>query len=530
MSIVGLELIIADITIKIAPTATLIFVGEISDLMLLEASRPAALRFHHWIVIKRSKIKINGTTSLPNQHFGAVIYTRYDSPLIHVPTRIPHSICPSCDNTSRDYGGKTQNTSSFGPLISDVWKDISCDLEGDIIPVIQRFSSFFAIKQYSELLYLDCRSVKVTRESPPLREHNPNVQELPKKFLNKIVDGDASEVLAKLPDNSIDFVFCDPPYNLKKSYLGCRDDLDTKDYFAWCDRWLQQLARVLKPGHTCAVLNLPHLVVRHFVSLQSNLRFQNWIAWDALAFPVRKIMPAHYSVLCLSKGTPRDLPGVQLQTANVVPTAPQQFRPFEALSDAYCIRPPCIATRARCGNPGYSPVTDLWTDIHRVRHNNRRVDHPCQMPPHFLYRLLMLFTHERECILDCFNGAGTTTLAAHQVNRKFIGIDASKTYCKITRKRHNEIERGLDPFRKMNRVPKVKNSPGPRIPVRQYKVPKKELQLDVRRVASILGRIPDAAEVGKLGKYALKYYTTYFPTWSQACAAARAAGFKKQTM
>jgi DNA modification methylase len=71
--------------------------------------------------------------------------------------------------------------------------------------------------------------------------------------------------LRTIPDNSIDFAFTDPPYNLGKKYTGYSDDLQIQDYFRWCDEWIAEMARVLKPGRTLAILNIPLWAVRHFL-------------------------------------------------------------------------------------------------------------------------------------------------------------------------------------------------------------------------------------------------------------------------
>ena len=170
------------------------------------------------------------------------------------------------------------------------------------------------------------------------------------------------------------------------------------------------------------------------------------------------------------------------------------------------------------------PLTDLWWDIHRLKHNTRRVDHPTQLPPQLMYRLIGVFTRRGEIVLDCFNGAGTTTLTAHQLGRRYVGIEISKEYCDMARNRHEEISSGLNPFRKARRKLTAKNSPVPRLPQQTYAVPKKTLQLEVRRVAKELGHLPTRKELAQYGKYPIRYYDEYFISWGEVCAAARTTG------
>ena len=121
------------------------------------------------------------------------------------------------------------------------------------------------------------------------------------------------------------------------------------------------------------------------------------------------------------------------------------------------------------------------------KHNSRRVDHPCQLPPLLMRRLYSLYTQPNEIIVDCFNGAGTSTLVAAQMKRRYIGIELSPEYHKIAQQRHKMVEQGQDPFAKNNDIPKVKNSRVERLAKIKYVVSKKTLQLDIRRMALLLG-------------------------------------------
>jgi site-specific DNA-methyltransferase (adenine-specific) len=142
-------------------------------------------------------------------------------------------------------------------------------------------------------------------------------------------------------------------------------------------------------------------------------------------------------------------------------------------------------------------------------------------------RLFALFTRPGDVILDCFNGAGTSTLVAHQMGRRFIGIEVSPEYHNITRERHEQVAQGWDPFGKRDAVPRAKNSPVERLPKQKYMVSKKRLQLEVRRIAHQLGHLPSREEVQMLSKYPIEYYDQYFISWGEVCAAARTTGMSE---
>ena len=144
-----------------------------------------------------------------------------------------------------------------------------------------------------------------------------------------------------------------------------------------------------------------------------------------------------------------------------------------------------------------------------------------------MYRLIALYTEPGEVVLDSFDGAGTTTLAAHQLGRRYIGIELLEEYHGLAVARHKDMDCGMDPFRKADRPLTAKNSPVPRMPKRKYAVPKKTLQLEVRRVAQEIGRLPTHEDMIRLGRYPIDYYDQYFASWGEVCAAARTTGMSE---
>ncbi len=511
-------------TENLQTNAVLAILGDIGDLIESLAAKGDTFRYQHWIAIKRLNPITNNHFSLPHHHIGLLILTNYKNSLRHTKTRIQYSYCPACDKTSKDYGGKKHTYHEYGTLLSDVWRDIEMRCY-DTTQIVARLADLFGLDPYAELRVIDLTHAALgprqVVESPHYQPSDTKVNVLD----SKLVLGDCLDTLETLPSSSVDFAFTDPPYNLRKAYAGYSDDLAVLDYFKWCDAWITQIARLLKPGRTFALLNLPLWAVRHFMFLCTRLQFQNWVVWDALSYPVRLIMPAHYTILCFSKGAPRPLPGLIGQSGDTkVDGQPRAFDALNPMAEGFCLRSTCLDSRRALKLNDRALLTDLWWDIHRLKHNTRRVDHPTQLPPHLLYRLISLFTSPGETVLDCFNGAGTTTLAAHQLGRKYYGIEKSQSYHELAVRRHNELQNGIDPFRKANRELTAKNSPVPRLTKQKYIVPKKALQLEVKRIAHQLSRLPTREDVIQYGKYPIELYDRYFVSWGEVCAAARTTG------
>jgi site-specific DNA-methyltransferase (adenine-specific) len=247
------------------------------------------------------------------------------------------------------------------------------------------------------------------------------------KYINQIILGDALEVLKEIPDNSVDMVFADPPFNLGKKYNKYNDKKDVEEYLEWCKLWLKELVRITKPTGSIFVHNIPKWLTYFASYLNEIAYFRHWIAWDAMGAPLGKtLLPRHYGILWYTK-------------------EPKGFK-------FYDIRYPHPRCR-KCGivlqdyggkkdkmHP-YGPlVSDVWTDIHRIRHKKRRDEHPCQLPVPLIERLILMTTDENDIVLDPFVGTGTTTIAAKRLGRRYIGIDIDPKYVEITKEKLKSVK------------------------------------------------------------------------------------------
>lgn len=240
------------------------------------------------------------------------------------------------------------------------------------------------------------------------------------KFLNQITRGDCLELLQSLPDNCVDMAFADPPFNLKKGYNNYKDSLQLEKYLSWCEQWIAEMVRVTKPTGSIFVHNIPKWLTYYAVFLNKRADFKHWIAWDAPTAPMGKsLQPGHYGILYYAK----DLKQLKF---NEVRCPHRRERKSTYLLKDYGGKKATL-------HPFGPLVSDVWTDIHRIKHNKFRDEHPCQLPLHLIERLILLSTDENDIVLDPFIGTGTTAIAAKRLGRHYIGFDLDQEYVQITR-------------------------------------------------------------------------------------------------
>lgn len=230
-----------------------------------------------------------------------------------------------------------------------------------------------------------------------------------------LYSADCLQILPLINDATVDTVFADPPFNLGKTYgTKVDDNRPGEEYIAWCEKWIAECVRILKPGGSLFLYNIPKwniLLGAHLAKL--GLTFRHWIAVSikfGLPIPGR-LYPCHYSLLYYCKGD-----------------KPKTFR---------SIRTP-IRTCRHCGgeirdygghrdamNPKGVNLTDVWDDIPPVRHwkfksKKRKAN---QLSTKLLTRVVELSTRKGEIVLDPFGGSGTTFDVCERRERHWIGIE-----------------------------------------------------------------------------------------------------------
>ena len=247
------------------------------------------------------------------------------------------------------------------------------------------------------------------------------------KYKNKILQGDCLELFKKIPDNSIDMTFADPPFNLKKNYRSYKDRLDFQEYLNWCRKWILEMVRVTKPTGSIFIHNIPKWLTYYATYLNDFAHFKHWISWDAPTAPMGKsLQPANYGILFYGK------------SAKETKINELRYPHKRDRKQGYLLKD--YGGKKGQLHPFGSLVSDVWTDIHRIKHNKSRDPHPCQLPLHLLDRLVLLSTDENDTVLDPFSGTGTTAISAKRLGRKYIGFELDNSYVTISKEKLKAIE------------------------------------------------------------------------------------------
>jgi modification methylase len=243
--------------------------------------------------------------------------------------------------------------------------------------------------------------------------------------LDSLLEGDCVEVLERLPAESIDLVFADPPYNLQlrrelwrpnQTRVNAVNDAwdqfaSFAEYDAFTRAWLGACRRVLKPSGSLWVIGMYHNIHRVGTALQDlGFWILNSVVW-VKANPMPnfrgvRFTNAHETLLWAQKQA-----GL-LYTFN--------HHAMKALNDDLQMR-----------SDWYLPVCN---GRERLRVNGERA-HAAQKPEALLYRVILATSNPGDVVLDPFFGTGTTGVVAQKLRRRWIGIEKDPGYARLARER-----------------------------------------------------------------------------------------------
>lgn len=243
--------------------------------------------------------------------------------------------------------------------------------------------------------------------------------------LDRILMDDCIAAMASLPDNSIDMIFADPPYNLQLggdlyrpdgSQVDAVDDhWDKFDTFATYDKftkaWLKEARRILKDDGTIWVIGSYHNIFRVGAAIQDEgYWILNDIVWRKSNpmpnFKGTRFTNAHETLIWASKSEKARY------TFN--------YRAMKTLNDELQMRSDW--------------TIPICNGQERLKRNGVKA-HPTQKPEALLYRILLACTKPGDVVLDPFFGTGTTGAVARRLKRHWIGIEREADYIEVAQAR-----------------------------------------------------------------------------------------------
>jgi len=225
--------------------------------------------------------------------------------------------------------------------------------------------------------------------------------------VNKIIQGDCLEILKTIPDNSVDLVLTDPPYNIsKKNNFGTMERYNKykgMDFGEWDKEfditgWIKHAAIKMKSPSSIVICS-------------------SWKNLKAISDEMEKNDISVKRILVIKKTNPMPVNRDRLFVNS-----------FEFM---------VWGTKGKKWTFNRNGVYE--TGFFECK-NNGETKHPTEKQVKTMKKLLKILSNEGDLILDPFIGSGTTAVACKELGRNFIGIEINPEYCKIAQARIDAIK------------------------------------------------------------------------------------------
>lgn len=253
--------------------------------------------------------------------------------------------------------------------------------------------------------------------------------------------GDSTELLKQLPENSVDMIFADPPYNLSNGgfsvHAGKRVSVNKgewdkskgfEDDYEFHKKWLAACRRVLKPEGTIWVSGTYHSIYQCGHALQSlGYHILNDISWfkpNASPNLSGRFFTASHETLIWARKDPKA----------------KHIYNYKHMKNTEWPEDFFKNSGKQMRSVWHIPENeDVWVEGTPRKEEKVFGKHPTQKPLALLERVVLASSDANNVILDPFTGSSTTGIAAVRYGRKFIGIDMHQEYLELSKKRYQSL-------------------------------------------------------------------------------------------
>jgi site-specific DNA-methyltransferase (adenine-specific) len=291
----------------------------------------------------------------------------------------------------------------------------------------------YSKKKKDELVKL-ISEVPVKNEFVASEEKVSDVQ--PSVTREEIIHGDSLQVLPKLPDDSAQIIIADPPYNIGKDFGNDSDKQPMDEYLKWCEIWIKDCLRILKPNGTMFVYGFSENLALILSKVPYNIN-RRWIIWHYTNKNMASLnfwQRSHESILVLWKNDK------VFHRDDIREAYTEGFLNGAAGKER-------TATKGRFSNGTKTttynahPNGALPRDVIKIpalaggAGKNERVDHPTQKPIALCEKLLLSCKQSDGYVLVPFAGSGSECVAAKKMGLSFVGIELNEEYVKLIHQR-----------------------------------------------------------------------------------------------
>ncbi|GAB4401236.1 MAG: hypothetical protein OHK0052_24770 [Anaerolineales bacterium] len=245
---------------------------------------------------------------------------------------------------------------------------------------------------------------------------------------NAIIYQDSMEAARFLPENCVDLLFLDPPYNLTKSFnSNAFRQMAIASYTDWLEGWFVNLLKVLKPNASVYICGDWQSSTSIHTVLEKYLKIRNRITWEREKGRGAKANWKNASediwFATVSDQYTFNIDDVKIKRKVIAPYVNEAGVPkdWESTDD---------------GNFRLTHPSNIWTDLTVPFWSMpENTEHPTQKPEKLLAKIILASSNKGDLVLDPFLGSGTTAVVAKKLGRRYCGIEIDKIYCCLAEKR-----------------------------------------------------------------------------------------------
>lgn len=251
--------------------------------------------------------------------------------------------------------------------------------------------------------------------------------------LDRILTGDATKELRKLPESCAQAIIADPPY----FNVLTKQDWDTQwaaanEYLAWSKTWVAEAMRVLRDDGLCFIFGQLGKREHVFIHLMSELcrthQFHDLLIWDrAVGYNERRdsFTPAYEMILVLRKGGKTKFNKGAVRES-YSPEKIQSYLRDKRYKDRDARMKHLLAGKY---------ATNLLRVPSLKGSSKEKCGHPSQKPVELISKLIACSTDAGDMVLDPFLGSGTSAVVAQALGRRWLGIENNPLYVELARQR-----------------------------------------------------------------------------------------------